>query len=119
MTSLCKICIRIVYDANAYLQQSEPWTLVRENNSAKDPSVQAEVDRIVYLNAETLRLVGIMLQPFIATSAKRLLDMLGVAEKRRNWDWCALGRDNAYGVPLVEIEAGEKGVLFPGLTSGS
>jgi methionyl-tRNA synthetase len=108
-----------VYDANAYLQQTSPWNLVKKGAFGRDKSTEAEVQRIVYLNAETLRLVGIMLQPFIPTSAKRLLDMLGVREERRNWYWCVVGRDNAYGVPLVEIEAGEKGVLFPGLTSGS
>lgn len=121
--------MQAVYDANAYLQQTSPWILARklrnrnddrDSHPLKGPSLsatEAEVDRIVYLNAETLRLVGIMLRPFMPTAAKSLLDMLGVAEERRDWEWCYVGRDNAYGVPMVEIGTGEKGVLFPGLTS--
>ena len=118
-----------VYDANAYLQQTSPWNLVTKVRSAREegddhplkaPSLgatEADIDRIIYLNAETLRLVGIMLQPFMPSAASRLLDMLGVDAGMRKWDWCHVGKDDSYGVPIDELGAGEKGVLFPGLTS--
>lgn len=126
--------MKSVYDANGFLQQTSPWTLVtrlqfvmadttgqemhdmaKAGQSPED--MEAEIDRAVYLCAETLRLVGIMLQAFIPDSAKRLLDMLGVAEDRRHWEWCQVGKDDSYGSPLVDLGRGEKGVLFPSLTS--
>ena len=119
--------MKAVYDANGYLQQASPWNLATKLKSANGErygwtdqereKLEEEIDRIVYLNAETLRLVGIMLQPVIPTSAKRLLDMIGVAEEKRSWDWCWIGRDDSYGVPMVELGRGEEGVLFPGLRS--
>lgn len=126
--------MRAVYDANAYVQQTSPWDLARKMPKYKtdaagreeqlsEPEKQTalaikdELDRIVYLNAETLRLVGIMLQPFMPTAAGRLLNMVGVTEERRNWDWCYVGSDDSYGVPMIELGQGEGGVLFPGLSS--
>ena len=123
-----------VYDANGFLQKSSPWTLVSQlkelgadttgqmiyeaSKSGEGPEeLEAAIDRVVYINAETLRLVGIMLQAFIPTSARKLLDMLGVQEDRRSWQWCVVGKDAGYGVPMVELGEGAKGTLFPGLTS--
>jgi len=123
-----------VYTINGYLQQTSPWTLVTKlqsisvdttgnelheaSKAGQGPEeLEAEIDRSVYMSAETLRLVGIMLQAFIPASAKRLLDMLGVAEERRSWEWCVVGKDDSYGVPFVDLGRGEKGVLFPRLTS--
>lgn len=111
-----------VYDANAYMQHTSPWTLVKELKAAEadnsaSTELEAQIDRIVYLNAEMLRVVGIMLQPFMPNAAKRQLDMLGVAEEKRNWDFCLIGQDDSYGVPMVELGQNHKGVLFPALTS--
>jgi methionyl-tRNA synthetase len=123
-----------VYSANGHLQQASPWTLATKlrsmmadttgqelhdavNRGESPEEMEAEIDRIIYLNAETLRLVGIMLQAFIPTSAARMLDMLGVQPERRGWEWCVVGKDDAYGEPMVDLGKGGQGVLFPGLTS--
>lgn len=123
-----------VYDANSFLQQASPWTIATKLRSAMADTtgqelhdaakrgdsveeMEADIDRVVFLNVETLRLVGIMLQAFIPTSAARMLDMLGVKPERRTWEWCVVGKDDAYGDPLVDLGKGAQGVLFPGLTS--
>lgn len=123
-----------VYSANGYLQKTSPWTLATQLNSiASDTTgvemhelskqgmsvedLEAKIDRVVYMNAETLRLVGIMLQAFIPDSAKRMLDMLGVQPGRRGWEWCVVGKDDAFGNPLIDLGKGKEGLLFPGLTS--
>ena len=116
-----------VYLANGYLQHSKPWSLVplmedaraqnieEEQDAPLAQAMEAEIDRIIYLNAETLRLVGIMLQPFMPTKASMLLDMLGVSPQRRDWDWCRVGEDDSYGMPLIDISG--RVALFPQLTT--
>ncbi|KAK3625475.1 methionyl-tRNA synthetase [Elasticomyces elasticus] len=124
-----------VADMNGYLQQASPWTTVTRlqgvaadttgeqiqtllKDEGKTPEdLESEIDRTVYMAAETLRLSGLMLQAFIPDSAARLLDMLGVANNRRSWEWCVVGRDDSYGDPAVPLGKGEEGVLFPRLVS--
>ncbi|TKA77597.1 hypothetical protein B0A55_03140 [Friedmanniomyces simplex] len=125
---------KAVADMNGHLHQASPWTAVTRlqviaadttgnemhelSKAGQSPEdLEAEIERTIYLAAETLRLVGLMLQPFIPASAKRLLDMLGVSEERRTWEWCQMGKDDGYGTPMVELGKGEQGVLFPRLTS--
>ncbi|KAK5693659.1 methionyl-tRNA synthetase [Elasticomyces elasticus] len=124
-----------VADMNGYLQQASPWTTVTRlqgvaadttgeqmqtllKDEGKTPeNLESEIDRTVYMAAETLRLSGLTLQAFIPGSAGRLLDMLGVAEERRSWEWCQVGKDDTYGDPAVPLGKGEEGVLFPRLVS--
>lgn len=129
-----RIIMQAIYRANAYTQKTEPWALARKMTGWKqnpaeqerllsaeqketNEAIKDELDRIVYANVETLRLVGIMLQPFMPDTASRLLDMLGVEAGRRYWQWCAVGCDDSYGTPKVDLGRGEQGHLFPGLTS--
>lgn len=114
--------MQAVYDANAFLQQSEPWKLATQLKEAKDQGRpvdkgEADLDAIVFNCAETLRLVGIMLQAVIPEKSALLLDMLGVQKDRRSWEWCAVGKDGDYGAPMVPLGKGARGVLFPSLTS--
>jgi methionyl-tRNA synthetase len=126
--------MKVVYGSNAMIQTTSPWTRVTQIRSAMADTtgqelddlrragisieaLEEDIDRSIYMAAEALRLVGIMLQPFMPTASKRQLDMLGVAEDRRTWEWCQIGKDDSFGVPLIEIGKGEKGLLFPPLTS--
>ncbi len=117
-------CImQAVYNANAYIQQREPWILAKElralkqSGSASDATriteLDEQVDEIIYRIGESLRLVGIMLQPFMPRKAKELLDMLGVEEYRRNWLWCVYGKDDSYGTPMIDLSDRVNGRLFP------
>ncbi|GAB7366681.1 hypothetical protein MBLNU230_g8664t1 [Neophaeotheca triangularis] len=125
---------KAVSDANGELQRLSPWTIVTQLKSIvadttgnelhelsqrglSPERLEEQVDSIVFLSAETLRLVGIQLRPFMPETSARLLDMLGVSEERRGWEWCQLGCDDGYGTPLVELGKGEEGVLFPSLLS--
>lgn len=125
---------KAVSDANGELHRSSPWTLVTQlrgimadttgnelhelsKQGSSPEQLEDQIDSSIYLCAETLRLVGIQLQPFMPDTSGRLLDMLGVKEDRRSWGWCQLGKDWEYGTPFVDIGKGEKGVLFPALMS--
>jgi methionyl-tRNA synthetase len=56
---------------NRYVQEQEPWQL------AKDESNAERLDQVLYSLAEGLRVVSVLLHPFVPGSAERLLAALG------------------------------------------
>ena len=91
------------------MQASAPWDL-------GEPEKQEQLDCIIYLCAESLRICGILLQPYMPAKMKQLLDMLGVDEHARMFKNACLGKDQDYGEPKYETGK-ETEVLFPPLTS--
>jgi methionyl-tRNA synthetase len=67
----------VVAEANRYFAGQEPWKLGKS-----DP---ARRDAVLYVTAETLRIVGILCQAFIPGSAARLLDLLSVRANERDF----------------------------------
>ncbi|KAB2659153.1 methionine--tRNA ligase [Brucella tritici] len=66
----------VVAEANRYFAGQEPWALRKT-----DP---ARMGTVLYVTAEVIRRVGIMVQPFIPQSAEKLLDILAIpADKRQ------------------------------------
>jgi methionyl-tRNA synthetase len=68
---------RVVADANRYFAGSEPWALKKT-----DP---ARMETVLWTTAEVLRMVGILIQPYVPQSASKLLDLLAVPENRRSF----------------------------------
>jgi methionyl-tRNA synthetase len=93
---------------------SQPWAKIL---TFGDREPGEEVDKIIYETAEALRMIGILLQPWMPNKARLLLDQLGVQHDRRTFAWCQPGADLDYGEPMVELGAGHEGVLFPPLAS--
>ncbi|MGZ4271787.1 MAG: methionine--tRNA ligase, partial [Solirubrobacteraceae bacterium] len=56
---------------NRYVEEQAPWTL------AKDDARAGDLDRVLRSLAEGLRVVGVLLTPYIPGSAAKLLDALG------------------------------------------
>ena len=71
----------VVADANRYFASEAPWALAKT-----DPKRQGTV---LYVTAEILRQVGMLAQPFVPTSAAKLLDLLAVGADERSF--AALG----------------------------
>lgn len=65
----------VVGEANRYFASQEPWALRKS-----DPARMATV---LHVTAEVLRIVGILVQPFIPDSASKLLDLLAVSPDQR------------------------------------
>ncbi|MFY9697975.1 MAG: methionine--tRNA ligase [Rhodoplanes sp.] len=65
----------VVADANRYFAGEAPWALAKT-----DPQRQGTV---LYVTAEVLRQVAILVQPFMPDSATRLLDLLGIPADAR------------------------------------
>lgn len=62
-------------------------------------------------------MIGILLQPYMPNKAKMLLDQLGVDESRRTLEYCGVGLDLEYGIPMIPLGGGYVGSLFPPLVS--
>jgi methionyl-tRNA synthetase len=66
---------RVVADANRYFTSQEPWALKKT-----DP---AKMETVLYVTAEVLHMVGVLIQPVMPQAASKLLDVLNVAEDAR------------------------------------
>ncbi|MEZ5759263.1 MAG: methionine--tRNA ligase [Emcibacteraceae bacterium] len=69
---------KVVSDANGYFALQEPWALKKT-----DPARMATV---LYVTAEIIRQVGILIQPIMPDSAEKLLDILKIAADERGFD---------------------------------
>jgi methionyl-tRNA synthetase len=67
----------VVADANRYFASEAPWALAKT-----DPVRQGTV---LYVTAEVVRQVAILVQPFMPTSAAKLLDLLAVPADQRGF----------------------------------
>lgn len=68
---------KVVADANRYFAGQEPWALKKT-----DP---ARMETVLYVTAEVLRVIGLLIQPYMPASATRLLDILAVPAERRSF----------------------------------
>ena len=90
----------VVADANRYVDDQAPWTLRKT-----DPPRMATV---LYVLAETLRHLAILVQPVLPGAMARLLDQLGVPAEDRQFRHLADGHALAPGTPLPKPEG-----IFP------
>ena len=68
---------KVVAEANRYFAGEAPWALKKT-----DP---AKMETVLYVTAETLRMIGLLVQPYIPQSAAKLLDVLAVPEGKRTF----------------------------------
>ena len=98
---------RLISRANKYIDETAPWVL------AKDESKQAELGSVMAHLAETLRVVGILLSPFMTQAPFRMYEQLGLDfEKQGAWE------NVAFGTFLADVKVVEKGTpIFPRLVT--
>ncbi len=58
--------------ANRYVDQSAPWDL------NKDPALAARLDQVLYNQVEALRIIALMILPFMPETAEKMWDQLGL-----------------------------------------
>ena len=68
---------KVVADANRYFAGQEPWALKKT-----DP---VRMETVLYVTAEVLRRIGILIQPYMPGSAAKLLDLLAVPGTDRSF----------------------------------
>ncbi|AUW92783.1 methionine--tRNA ligase [Sulfobacillus thermotolerans] len=63
---------RLVHAANKYIEERAPWSL------AKDPARKEELENVLYNLAESLRVVSVLLTPFLIETPQKIRAQLGV-----------------------------------------
>jgi methionyl-tRNA synthetase len=86
-----------------------------EKSQEEQMRLKAMIAQTIYIMAETLRNMGILLQPYIPGKARDLLDVLGVPHENRTFEYCGFGKDFDYGVPMKEPGKSAQESLFPPL----
>jgi methionyl-tRNA synthetase len=67
----------VIADANRYFAGEEPWAHKKTNPK--------RMETILYVTAEVLRQIGILVQPVMPGSAAKLLDQLGLPKDARSF----------------------------------
>lgn len=63
---------KLVSRANKYIDEAAPWAL------AKQPVQQERLHTVLYVMAETLRLVAVLLEPFLVETPAKIREQLGI-----------------------------------------
>lgn len=97
--------------ANKYIDESAPWIL------AKDPAQAERLQAVMYNLAEALRIIAILIAPFVPVTAPKIYEQLGLGKPESFfmadavWGKLATGTKVQKGEPLfprIEVtEAGE------------
>ena len=70
----------LVRRANKYIDEKTPWIL------AKDPERKAELDECMHNLAESLRIISIMIVPFMHTTSDKMRAQIGLADVPIVWE---------------------------------
>ncbi len=73
---------------NKYLQIKEPWKKVNEvdSNGKIKPIAQHEIDNCMHLSLQLTANLSILINPFLPTTAKKMLGMMKVVDKMLDWE---------------------------------
>ncbi|MEK4173077.1 methionine--tRNA ligase [Lysinibacillus sp. FSL M8-0355] len=96
----------LVSRTNKYIDETQPWVL------AKEESDKPKLGAVMRNLAESLHQIAVMLQPFMTTTPKRMIDQLGLDDKFLAWDTI-----ETFGNTIpTNIKVVEKGIpIFPRL----
>jgi methionyl-tRNA synthetase len=97
-----EIIMNVTNDANAYIDHQAPWGLKKT-----DPE---RMNTVLYVLAETIRCLALIMQPFTPQSASKMLDQIESAPNERGFE--ALNAGHAL-KSLTQIEKPEG--IFPRL----
>ncbi|MGC7931164.1 methionine--tRNA ligase [Lysinibacillus sp. VIII_CA] len=98
----------LVSRTNKYIDETQPWVL------AKEEADKPKLGTVMRNLAESLHQIAVMLQPFMTTTPKRMMEQLGLDDKFLAWDTI-----ETFGNTIpANIKVVEKGIpIFPRLES--
>ena len=93
--------------ANKYIDETQPWAL------AKDPAKKQELANVMYNLAEALRIISVLISPFMPTTAERIWNQLGLAAAGKAWKDVQLEDIETWGGIPAGLHVGTPEQLFP------
>ncbi len=91
---------KFVSRTNKYIDETAPWTL------AKDESKKARLAEVMYNLCESIRIISVLIAPFMPATAAEIRNQLGV-KADFEWDECGVfGKEETYTVH-------KGGIIFP------
>jgi methionyl-tRNA synthetase len=72
---------KLIGRANKYIDETTPWVL------AKEEKLRPRLQTVLYNLAETMRIIGLLLVPFLIDSPEAIWTQLGLTENIRNAPW--------------------------------
>lgn len=91
----------------------KPWYWLKEVDNDNYSKKRHHAYTGLYLVGETLRISGILLQPFMPEKATMLLDLLDVHPDRRTLEYAQLYADREYGTTPDAKGRYDDHTLFP------
>jgi methionyl-tRNA synthetase len=76
--------IDLARKGNKYMQEKEPWILAR--TLAERPEDQQLIDNCMHVCLQLCANLSILINPFLPTTARKLLHMMKVVEKMLEWE---------------------------------
>ena len=93
--------------ANKYIDETQPWAL------AKNPAKKQELANVMYNLAEALRIISVLISPFMPTTAERIWNQLGLAAAGKAWKDVQLEDIETWGGIPAGLHVGTPEQLFP------
>jgi len=72
--------------ANRFVEERQPWALAKSDN----PAAAGQLDETLYTLADTVRVLGVLLHPYIPNAAATILESVG-DPGAVSWERAALG----------------------------
>ena len=90
--------------SNKYIDETAPWAL------AKDPAKKSRLDTVLYNLAETLRIVAVLISPYMPNTAPKIWAQLGMTD---NFNDVKLADAQTWGGLKAGIAVAKPEPLFP------
>ena len=90
--------------ANKYIDETAPWAL------AKDPEKKQELANVMYNLMESLRIISVLIEPFMPSTAEKIWQQLNMPEKFAD---IRLDDIKTWGKTPANLKIGEAQQLFP------
>ncbi|MDQ0209162.1 methionine--tRNA ligase [Alkalicoccobacillus murimartini] len=71
---------QLVSRTNKYIDETQPWSL------AKDEGERERLGTVMYHLAESLRIISVLIQPFMTKTPGKIWEQLGIKEAQTSWD---------------------------------
>ncbi len=94
----------LISRTNKYIDETAPWSL------AKDPNQQERLNTVLYSLAETLRIVSILISPYMPATAPKIWSQLGI---RTDFAKMQLQDAQQWGGLEVGIKVAQPQPIFP------